>query len=291
MVVGDGLGRGIEVVQVGELVAQGVADEAVGFTDLLEPLLADHDVAAVVLRGDPQAHHVTTVVLDVALRRLRLLVTALTLLGLGDFLAVFVDHEAVGQHRLEGCGSIARQRQQQGRLEPAPMLIAAFQIHIGLPTAIGTPELGTAHEYRAAGRTGVDPDIEGVLALADGFRTRPVGRPASGPQRLDRSGEPHVGALSLDPVGGLADDARIEDGLAGRIVEGWDRHAPGALARDAPVGPGLHGALDAVLAPVGDPVHRINGRQCLLSEGQGSWRATGVVDADEPLVDGPEDDR
>ena len=49
LIIGDRLGRWIEVVQVGELVAQGVADEAVGFTDLLEPLLADHDVAAVVL--------------------------------------------------------------------------------------------------------------------------------------------------------------------------------------------------------------------------------------------------
>ena len=171
------------------------------------------------------------------------------------------------------------------------MLIAAFQIHIGLPTTIGTPELGSAHEDRTAGRTGVDPDIEGVLALADGLRTRPVGRPASGPQRLDRSGEPHVGAFALDPVGGLADNARIEEGLARRIVEGRDGHTPGALAGDAPVGPGLHGALDAVLAPVGDPVHRINGRQCLLPEGQGTGSCVDVVHADEPLVDGSEDDR
>ena len=111
LVIGHGLGCRIEVVQVGELVAQGIADEAVGFTHLLEPLLADHDVAAVVLRGDPQAHDIATVVLNVAIGRLRLLVTALTLLGLGDFLAVLIDHEAVGQHRLERGRTIARQRQ------------------------------------------------------------------------------------------------------------------------------------------------------------------------------------
>ena len=171
------------------------------------------------------------------------------------------------------------------------MLIAALQINIGLPTALRTAELGSAHEHGTAGGTGVDPHVERVLAFARGFRARPIGRPASGPQRLHRRCEPDIRALALDPVGGLADDPRVENGFACRIVEGRDGHTPGALTRDAPVGPRLHGALDAVLAPVGNPVHRINGGQRLLPEGQGPGSTIGVVHANEPLVHSPENDR
>ena len=171
------------------------------------------------------------------------------------------------------------------------MLIAAFQIHIGLPTALRTAELGSAHEHGTAGGTGVDPHVERVLAFARGFRARPIGRPASGPQRLHRRCKPNIRAFALNPVGRFSDDLGIENGFACRIVKGRDGHTPGALTRDAPVGPRLHGSLDAVLAPVGNPVHRINGGQRLLPEGQGPGSTIGVVHANEPLVDGPENDR
>ena len=106
------LGR-IEVVEVRELVTQAVADVAVSLADLLEPLFADHDVAAVILRRHPQADHVRTVFLHEAVGRLRLLITALPLLRLGNLLAVLVDHEPVGQHGLEGRGPVAGEGEQQ----------------------------------------------------------------------------------------------------------------------------------------------------------------------------------
>ena len=89
---------GVEIIQVGELVAQRVAEHAVGLGHLADALFTDHDVVAEVLRGNPEAHHVRAVFLDVGLGSLRLLVAALPLFALGDFFAVGVHHESVREH-------------------------------------------------------------------------------------------------------------------------------------------------------------------------------------------------
>ena len=83
--------------------------------------------------------------------------------------------------------------------------------------------------------------------------------------------------------GRIAYDSRIEYGLRAGIKR-RDRHAPCALAADAPVGTRLDGALDAVLAPVGHPLHTVDGVQRLLAE-------IVVVDVDEPLVHAAENHR
>src|SRR5436309_12302272 len=44
--------RWIEVVKVRELVTQGVADDAIGLGDFVDPFLANDDVVAEVLRSD-----------------------------------------------------------------------------------------------------------------------------------------------------------------------------------------------------------------------------------------------
>src|SRR5437763_10374322 len=69
-----------------------------------------------------------------------------------------------------------------------------------------------------------------------------------------------------------------------RVVEEWDRHAPCALARNAPVGPCLDRGFNAVLAPVGNPVDVIDGVERLLPE-------ILMINLDEPLVHRAEDDR
>ena len=75
--------------------------------------------------------------------------------------------------------------------------------------------------------------------------------------------EPDIRAVFLDQVGGVANDLRVQDGFALRIVKRGDRHTPGALARDAPVRTRFHRAFDAVLAPVRNPfdvVDRLSSR-------------------------------
>ena len=131
--VGDGVLRGVEVVEVRELVAEGVADAAIGLADFLQALLADGDVGAVVLAGDPQAQHVGAVFVHVTVGGLRLGVSALALLALGNLLAVLVHHEPVGEHSLERRDAVAGEGEEQGGLKPAAMLVGAFEIDVGLP--------------------------------------------------------------------------------------------------------------------------------------------------------------
>jgi len=65
---------------------------------VLEDLVVDRDVVAEVLRGDPEADDVGAVLGDVGVGRLRFLVGR----ALGDFLAVLVDDEAMGEDGLVG---------------------------------------------------------------------------------------------------------------------------------------------------------------------------------------------
>ena len=125
------MSRRIKIVEVRELVAQRVADAAIGLTDLVDAFLAHDDVAAVILRRDPQAHDVRAVFFDVSFGGLRFFVSAL--FALGNFFAVGIHHESMRQNGLERCRAIAREREQQRRLKPAAMLVAAFEIHVGLP--------------------------------------------------------------------------------------------------------------------------------------------------------------
>ena len=97
--------------------------------------------------------------------------------------------------------------------------------------------------------------------------------------------------------GRLVDDRRGEDGFAAvDAVERRDRHAPGALARDAPVGPVGDHVEDAVVTPRRDPldlvVDRVTRRiaQCpRLAVGAGDDGF--AVHADEPLRGGEKDHR
>lgn len=103
----DGVLSGIEVVEVGELIAEGVADEAVGFGDFVDPFFADDDVVAVILGRDPKANHIGAVFFDVGFAGLRFFVAALALLGFRDFFAVGIHHEAVGEDGFVGGSAVA----------------------------------------------------------------------------------------------------------------------------------------------------------------------------------------
>ena len=68
------------------------------------------------------------------------------------------------------------------------------------------------------------------------------------------------------------------------VHEQRDRHAPGALARDAPVRPVLDHAGDALLAPGRRPLHFLDVAQRVRAQAL-------LVHADEPLRRGAEDHR
>ena len=68
------------------------------------------------------------------------------------------------------------------------------------------------------------------------------------------------------------------------IDEQRDRHAPGALAGDTPVGTITDHAGDARLSPLGQPFDGLDGLK-------GGLAQTALIHADEPLRRGPKDNR
>ena len=189
----------------------------------------------------------------------------------------------VGRHAARGAAF------QQGGLEPAAMLVAAFHVDVRLPRCVVNDAALAQRE--GVRRAGVEPDVEHVGDFLPAFR-RDAG---AGKEIGVRRGEPSVHAGLLDgglDVGvelvGLILGKRGSVRLALGVDEQRDRHAPIALARDQPVGPALDHRGEAVAASgreefgIGDGLHR-----------QFAQRLAGVdrfVHCDKPLRRGAADD-
>ena len=211
--------RGIEVVQVTELITEGVADAAIRLRDLFDALLADGDVVSEILRCHPQPDDVRSVVADVRLGSLRLGIAAL-LFAFGNLLAIGIDHEAVGQYVAVRRNAVAGERQEQRRLKPAAMLVAALEVIVGLPR-VGRASLGTRtaqlsalHQYGTRRRTGVDPHVKRVGGFANRLGAVPVVRLDRSPQVGQLALKPDIGAMLLHEISGVAHDACVENWLA-----------------------------------------------------------------------------
>src|SRR5207244_7884610 len=91
------------------------------------------------------------------------------------------------------------------------------------------------------------------------FKRRRIARRAGEPRRdelLERTLVPGVRAMLVEDRRRTIDDGLRQDRFAAlRAVERGDGHAPGALARDAPVGAVRNHVEDAVAAPRRDPLH------------------------------------
>ena len=72
---------------------------------------------------------------------------------------VLVHHEAMRQHRLERRHAARADRFQQRGLEPAAMLVGAFQIEVGRPGQ------AARLQHEGVGRAGLEPDIDDVHHL------------------------------------------------------------------------------------------------------------------------------
>src|SRR5262249_60535297 len=96
--------------------------------------------------------------------------------------------------------------------------------------------------------SGAEPDVEPIVVLPP-FVVVVIGLEEA---RGGASRIPGVGALLLEGAADARVDARVVEDLDRTVArlahEHGDRHAPGALARDHPVGSALDHAGDAVLA-------------------------------------------
>jgi len=168
-------------------------------------------------------------------------------------------------------------------MEPAPVLVRTFQIHIGRKG-----QLRTLFQHGREARAGIEPDVQDVRFLA------PVGTAAggTGQARRDDGGqvglEPPVAAAFVS--GELGRHVPHPFGIVVGRIAGFaqkrhDGHAPGPLTRDAPVRAKRDHIVDAFLAPGRNPFHvGVDGVQRLLAQIAG-------FHGDEPLGGGPENHR
>ncbi len=272
---GPTINGGIEINEITQHKADGVADLAIGIGQLAEDILRDPDIVAIILGGGPEPQDLGPVLLDDRLRGDHVADT------LGHLLALAVHHKAVGQHRLVRSRPPGADRGQKSALEPAPVLIAPLQIEIGRAC-----QLGTLLQHRRKAHPGVEPDIEDILFLdqfagsagATGLRADKIG---------ERPGEPGIGPLAAENFGDGGGDLLIIEHLTASLApDGGKGNPPGPLAGEAPVGPGSHHSGDPFPTPAGNPLHLCDGGDGLLPQA-----GAGLIHGDKPLFGGPEDYR
>ena len=146
------------------------------------------------------------------------------------------------------------------------MLVAAFEVEVGgrAFVALGPGQFGpaAAAQHEGVGAARIEPHVEdvgdalvvlGPVLVAEVFLCPRVG-PGVDPALADAGDDPRV-------------DGRIVEVLVGALLdEQRDRHAPGALARQHPVGPPFHHRADAVLALLGHPAGLADGLERELAQ-------------------------
>src|SRR5687768_10553058 len=121
-------------------------------------------------------------------------------------------------------------------MEPAPVLIRAFEIHLD-----GPAQLRSGLDDGRMTAAGIEPHVENVALLAKLLAA------ALRASRARRQQLPGAAAMPLVDAATVAEDVRDvldealldEDGVARLAVERDDRHTPHPLPRDRPVGPVL----------------------------------------------------
>src|SRR5262249_20242926 len=171
--------------------------------------------------------------------------------GLRHLPPAAVDEEAVRDHRVVRGAALDGDAGQERAVEPAAVLVAALQVEVR-PAA----ELGAPLDDRLPADTGIEPDVEDVR-LETEARPRAAGAGESGRYQLGgRTPEPGVGPLALEDVRDVRAQGLAGDRLAARLAVDRDhRHAPVALARDAPVRSRRDHVRDPLAAPAGYPAH------------------------------------
>ena len=243
--------HGVEIGQVGEQEFQGIANAAIAFHHALEDFVRDRQFAGIIGGRHPQAQDVGAVLVHHFLRRDDVA------FRLAHLVAAAVDHEAVGQQSPVGRAAVGGATGEQAGLEPAAMLVRAFQIEVG-----GIREFGAALQHAGVGDAGVEPDVERVagLVVVRGI----VAQQFDGVER-----EPGLDAGRFDTLGDdLQQFRRARMQCAGFLVgEEGHRHAPVALARDAPVGAVPDHRLQPRATPRRKELRRIDRLHGALAQG------------------------
>ena len=152
--------------QIAQHPAQRVAQLAIGIDGGFEDFRTDAQIVCIISGTHPHAQNVGAGMLDHVLRR------GDVAERLRHFVAVLVEHEAVGEHNVERRAAAGAAAFQQRRLKPAAMLVGAFEIHHRLGPAVGLAlDMGERRknfrvfEHESVRRAGIEPDVENVVDL------------------------------------------------------------------------------------------------------------------------------
>ena len=188
----------------------------------------------------------------------------------------------MGQDDVVGRAAARAAALQQRRMEPAAMLVGAFEIHHLIGTAIDLArhlQIVPLLEREGVRAAGIEPHVENVVDLVEILDLVAAGSEEARAVILI----PGVRALLLERIGDGRVDALVLEDFAGAAAdENGDRHAPGALARHDPVGPVLDHAGDAVLAGLRHPLDRLDRMERALPKGV-ALIVERLVHGDEPL--------
>ena len=143
-----------------------VAQLAIGVGGGLEDFRADALVVPIIARRHPHAQDIGAGLLDHVLRRD----------GVAERLrhlaAVLVEREAVGDDDVKGRAAARAAGFHQRGMEPAAVLVGAFQIHhrvaAAVDLALDAGELREMHrvfQHEGVGGAGIEPDVENVVDL------------------------------------------------------------------------------------------------------------------------------
>ena len=213
--------RRVEVARVGEQEAQRVADAPVRVDDAGEDLVVDREVARVVGRCAPEADDLGAELLG------RFAQADEVAEALAHLAARAVDGEAVRQQAAVGRVAFDRAGDQERRVEPAAVLVVAFEVEVGLGAlavvvGVRRPRMAAAQDVEER-RSGVEPDVEDVVALGVVLgrtlavrrgrlrrtgATTPRRRPARRSPPRDRSARACRDAARRSPCAGRAAAAR-----------------------------------------------------------------------------------
>ena len=263
-----------------------VAHLAVGVDDARQDLLAEAQLLGEVDHRHPQAEDLGAALLDHLLRdddvadRLR-------------HLAAFeVDDEAVREH-LRGTAA-------------APRVASATSSELwnqprywSLPSRYMSAGQRQVRSQRGSTASWLEPESNHTSRMSCS-RSNDV-PPHVGAGRARRAGTPRSGARTRRrrraarrrrPRASTSAGVSTDSPHAVQSTAG-NRHAPGALARDAPVGPVRHHVEDAVAAPGRNPLHRSMAccAAAAASAAPSSPRSPVAVHPDEPLRRRQEDHR
>ena len=169
---------------------------------------------------------------------------AMTLpLDLRHLVALAVDDEAVRQQRLVRRAAVDGAAGQQRRLEPAAMLVGAFQVQVGRVRQVRRGASRAARCQWVVPESNQTSSVSLILRYCVGLGAEQFARRRA----LNQASMP---ACSTRCATCSISSAVRGCSCAGFLVhEERHRHAPVALARDAPVRAGLHHRFEPGAAP------------------------------------------